>query len=301
MIKKLLFTTLATLTLANGSAVSYVNSIRAKCGLVSLSANSSLSLAAKKHATYVNKNREYSHYESAGVPYYFASTPWNRIVKAGYKTKVVVENITFAERNYKESVDKIMATVYHRLAFLYNQIDSIGYARVGSIFVYDMSNSKIATLCNKHYKNAASIIDSVCPNSSDIIPANLFNSSINAMKRKSKALIIYPYANQKGVPTLGEVETPKFLYRRFGHPISVTFNSGYYKSVKLLKFKLFLDAKEVACKIVSYENDIHNKIRKNTFILAPNARLKRHSTYKVTLKAKANSKVISKVWSFTTR
>jgi len=301
MIKRVLLVALSSITFIYASPLSYINSIRQKSGLMPLSLDSRLSLAAKKHATYVNKTKEFSHYENSTSPYYFASTPWNRIVKAGYRTKVVIENITFSENSYKESIDKLMATVYHRLAFLYNQIDKIGYARVGSIFVYDMSNSKVATLCNKHYKNALSIIDSVCPNSKDIIPANLFNKAMQKIMRRSKDIIVYPYKNQKNVPTLGLEETPKFLYSSFGHPITATFNKGYYNRVRLISFKLFEGSKEVDTKVVDSNNDLHNKIREDTFVLVPLKRLKPHTKYKVVLKAKADGKLKSKSWSFTTR
>ncbi len=301
MVKRFLIALIGCTVFIYSSPLSYINSIRKKSGLMPLSIDSRLALAAKKHATYVYKTKEFSHYENSSSAYYFASTPWNRIVKAGYKTKVVVENITFSENSYKESIDKLMATVYHRLAFLYNQIDKIGYARVGTIFVYDMSNSKIATLCNKHYKNAPSIIDRVCPNSSDIIPANIFYKSMKSMMRRSKDIIVYPYPNQKGVPTLGVEETPKFLYSSFGHPITVTFNKGYYNRVSLISFKLFDGSREVPTQIVDANSDLHNKIREDTFVLVPINRLKRGTTYKVKLKAKVDGKLKTKEWSFTTR
>ena len=286
----------------NASApINYLNHIRQKCGLIPLKENSKLSYAAKKHAEYVDINKEYSHYEINSNPNFFESTPWNRIVKAGYKTKVVVENITFAQKNYKDSINTLMATVYHRLAFLYNQIDEIGYGRSGTIFVYDMSNSKIATLCNKHYKNAPYIIDSVCPNRTDIIPESIFNKNMNRLKRASKSIIVYPYNNQKGVPTLGAEETPKFLYESFGHPISVIFNDAYYRNIRLISFKLYKNGIEVPTKLVTKNNDINNKIRKGTFVLVPINRLSSKTTYKVTLEAKADGKFINKSWRWTTR
>ena len=301
MIKKVFIFLFLVITLSYTSPLNYINSIRQKSGVVALKYSSTLSKAAKKHAIYVYKTKDYSHYEDSSSKYHYASTPWNRIVKAGYKTKVVVENISFVESSFKESINNLMATVYHRLAFLYNQINEIGYARVGSIFVYDMSNSKIATLCNKHYKDAPLVVDSICPNNSDIVPANLFNKEINKIKRASKRVIIYPYSNQKDVPLLGVEETPKFLYHRFGHPISVTFNDYYYKSIKLLSFKLYRGKERVKTKIISAKNDIHKKIRKDTYILVPLHKLKPKTTYKVVLKAKLNGKIKRKVWKFTTK
>jgi hypothetical protein len=121
------------------------------------------------------------------------------------------------------------------------------------------------------------------------------------MMRRSKDIILYPYNNQTNVPTLGAEETPKFLYRKFGFPITATFNKGYYHNVKLLEFKLYCGKKEVNCKIVSSKNDINNKIRKNNYVLVPLNRLKSKTKYKVFLKASVNGKIKTKRWSFTTR
>ncbi len=49
----------------------------------------------------------------------------------------MVENISFGEKSYKESIDKIMATVYHRLAFLDTKVDSLGFTKYKGIYVYD--------------------------------------------------------------------------------------------------------------------------------------------------------------------
>ena len=278
----------------------YINFLRVKAGSFALKYDKTLALAASKHANYINVNSELSHYENSASANYFASTPWNRIKKAGFKTKLVVENISFYEKNYTESINKLMGTVYHRLAFLYLQVDSIGYSKSGRMYVYDMSNSKIAALCNKHYKDAPMVINSICPIDSDIIPKKLFDKAINSMKRRAKSVIIYPYRGQSNVPTLGVEERPKFRYSSFGYPITATFNSYYGSRVNLISFKLFNRGKEVACDIVSSSNDIHNKIRKGTFVLVPLNRLKHSTKYSVELKAKVNGKLKTIKWSFTT-
>jgi len=302
MTKKIISATIFTSILLNAfSPLSYINTLRQKSGASSLKYDSHLSIAAKKHAIYVNKNNEYSHYEVSTSSNYFASTPWSRIVKAGFGTKVVIENISFLNSSYKSSIDQLMATVYHRLAFLYLQIDSIGYANSGKMYVYDMSNSKIAKICAKHIKNAPMIIDSVCPNQSDIVPQSKFNSAINSILKKSKKIIIYPYKNQKNVPLKGTEEAPKFLYRKFGYPITVTFNQYYFKSVKLISLKLYSNGSEINAKLVSKSNDINGKIRDGTFVLVPYKYLRPHTTYKVVLKYVVSGKNKTLSWNFTTK
>lgn len=302
MAKKVLLSTLLTTIIINAfTPLGYINSIREKSGAKKLTYDATLAKAAKKHATYVYKNSEYSHYENSSSLAYFAPTPWSRIVKAGFKTKVVVENISFFNSSYKASIEQLMATVYHRLAFLYLKIDSIGYANVAKMYVYDMSNSKIARICSKHYKNAPMIIDNICPNESDIVPQRKFNIAMNSLLIGAKKIIIYPYSNQNNVPTKGVEEVPKFLYQNFGYPITATFNSYYYRKVRLISFKLFKDGKEVPTKVVSNTNDINNKIRKGTYVLVPLNYLKHNSKYSVVLKADANGKKVVKKWSFTTK
>ena len=301
MKRKFIYLLIITYALLSANTpLEYINYLRVKSGAFPLKYSKILATAALKHAQYIHINNELSHYENSASANYYASTPWNRIKKAGFKTKLVVENISFYEKNYRASVNKLMGTVYHRLAFLYLQIDSIGYAKSNKMYVYDMSNSKIANLCNKHYKDAPMVINNICPKDSDIVPKNLFDKSVNRIKRAAKSLIMYPYKGQKKVPVLGVTETPKFRYNSFGYPITVTFNSAFGSKINLISFKLFKGTNEMATDIVSSNNDIHNKIRKGTFVLVPLNKLKHATTYYVELKAKVNGKLKTIKWNFTT-
>ncbi len=301
MFYKKIFFYLILLTLLNATPLDIINSIRAKSGAAHLKYSQKLALAARKHAIYVHKTQKLGHYEENFSPYFYGNAPWDRVVKAGFGTAVVIENISFYEPDYKASIKKIMGTVYHRLAFLFLQADSIGYASVGHIYVYEMSNSKIAQLCKKHYKNAAMIIDQVCPNSSDIIPETLFKKAMNKIEKAAKAVVIYPYRNQTEVPVKGVEERPKFRYRRFGFPITITFNSSYYKRVSLKSFQLFQGEKEVPGEIVDSVNDIHHKIRRGTYVFVPLNSLLHHKRYRVKVAAVVDGKLKIIKWSFKTR
>ena len=301
MFHKILILSIIFASFIGATPLDSINTIRKKSGASSLVYSKILANAARKHALYVSKNQLLGHYEDNAYPYFYANAPWDRVVKSGFGTAVVVENISFYEPNFDASIVKLMGTVYHRLAFLFLQVDSIGYAKVGKIYVYDLSSQKIASLCRKHFKNAAMIIDRVCPNPKDIIPENLFNSAMRRVKKRAKAVVIYPYRNQKNVPLKGVVESPKFLYTPFGYPITITFNSSYYSNVVLKSFKLYRVSREVAGRIVTHENDIHKKIRKGTFIFAPSRNLAPHSRYrvKVVVAVHGTEKIIE--WGFETR
>ncbi len=298
--KKIFLSTILLITL-NATPLDMLNAIRAKSGASHLKYNSQLAVAAKKHALYVAKTQNLGHYEQDYSPYFYGHAPWDRVVKAGFGTAMVVENISFYEPNFKASIQKIMGTVYHRLAFLFLQADSIGYASAGKIYVYEMSNSKVASLCKKHFKNAAMIIDRVCPNRSDIIPATLFNKAMYKLERRAKSVVIYPYRNQKGVPTRGVEETPKFRYSSFGFPITITFNSSYYKRVSLKSFQLFQGEREIAGEVVDSSSDLHHKIRKGTYVFSPLNSLQHHKQYRAKVVAIVDGKTKVVEWSFETR
>ena len=301
MFYKKIFFYLILLSILNATPLNIINSIRVKSGATHLKYSEKLAFAAKKHAIYIYKTQKLGHYEADYSAYFYGHAPWDRVVKAGFRTAVVVENISFYEPNFKASIEKIMGTVYHRLAFLFLQADSIGYASVGNIYVYDMSNSKIAALCRKHYKNAAMVIDRVCPNSSDIIPETLFNKAMTKIQKAAKAVVIYPYRNQKGVPTKGVEESPKFRYSSFGFPITITFNNSYYKRVSLKSFRLFQGEKEIVGEVVDSSSDLHHKIRKDTYVFAPLNPLQHHKRYRVKVVANVDGKIKVVEWGFETR
>jgi len=134
-------------------AENLVNSERRHCGMLILKENKSLKKAAYNHARYLSFNRGYSHRERKGRRYYTGTTPFDRMVVAGYGTRVGIENISFREKDFPSSVKKLFGTVYHRLAFLDMQIDEIGAASYGRgskrVYVYDMSVSGVADLCRR--------------------------------------------------------------------------------------------------------------------------------------------------------
>lgn len=283
------------------SPLEYINHIRAKSALAPLKYSKVLSKAALKHAKYVFQNRALGHFESSLKPYFFARAPWERIVKAGFKTAVVVENISFYEPSFKASIEKLMATVYHRLAFLSPRVDTIGYGKWGNIYVYDMSNSKIAMLCAKDYNYSGSVVENVCYKKSSTIPQNLFYSAIDRVKSKSKKIVVYPYRNQTNVPLSGVQEQPLLLSKGFGYPVTVTFNNRDHFKVLLKSFKLYRSNQSVASKIFTALNDRNKKIKGNTFVLVPKRHLSPKTKYHVRVTARVNRELKTLDWGFTTR
>ena len=299
---KLIF--LATITgVANANfALDYLNSLRSKSGANYLKYNSILEKAAYKHAKYLALNQELEHFESPSKRAFYGVYPWDRTIKAGYSTKVVVENLSFYEKNFKKSIDKLMGTIYHRLAFLDFRVDNIGFAKYKSRYVYEMSNSKIASICKKNSSSANFGVENLCKDRKEILEQKTYNRAILSTLAKSKKISIYPYRNQKNVPLKLVEERPKFLYGRgYGFGITARFNNYYVNSVSLRSFKLYKGNQEVKSKIVTFSNDIQNKLDKFTFVLVPTSSLKPKTTYKVVLKVKENQKPKTYSWRFTTK
>jgi hypothetical protein len=282
------------------STLNYLNYQRKKSGLAPLKFNYTLKKAALHHAKYLALNDALSHDESPYLKAFYAKYPWDRVIKAGFPTRVVVENISFYEKNYKASIDKLMGTVYHRLAFLDFRVDSIGFAKYNSRYVYEMSNSKIASICKKSF-HAEFGVEGLCRDRSKILEQRVYNKTILSTLAKSKRVSFYPYRNQKNVPTHLVEERPIFLYGEYGFPITVRFNNYYINKVRLKKFALYENNHKVPTKIVHQGNDLEQKLDEHTFVLVPLNPLKRKTKYKVVLQVKEDKRVKNYSWSFRTR
>jgi len=285
-------------------AISKINRIRNLSGLPSLKFDSRLKNSAYRHARYLGVTGESGHYEyNRRSREYFGKSPSSRIVKAGYKTKAVVENISFGERTYSKSIDTLMATIYHRLGFLDFRIDSIGPARAGrrnSVFVYDMSLSKLDNLCRKRFAlNSQKYIYNICSNNSIKIPAPLFYSTISSIEKRASRVVRYPYPNQRFVPSKYRAENPNAIpyIKNAGYPISIVFNPSYYRRVTLKSFRLSKGSQAIRGKILLYGRDRYKKLPKNSFIFIPYSPLSK-GEYRVDFKGIADGRVLHLFWKF---
>jgi len=283
-------------------ALDYINTLRSKSGLKRLQYSPLLEKAARYHAKYLALNNALSHYESRYKPGFFGEYPWDRVIKAGFGTRVAVENISFYERNFKSSIDKLMGTVYHRLAFLDFRVDSIGFSAYKGRYVYDMSNAKIATLCKKKTAQSSYGVEGLCKNPNKTLAQNLYNKAILSTLAKSQKVSLYPYKNQRGVPLRLVEERPIFLYgSNFGFPITARFNNYYLNRVTLRSFELYKNNQKVPSRVVTKSNDLQAKIDDFTFVLVPLAPLQRKTSYKAVLRVKEDGKNRSYSWRFTTK
>ena len=277
-------------------ALAYLNSLRKGAGLIPFTSQKNLILASKNHANYLINNHSIGHYEESNRSGFTGTFASQRIAYSGYHTPLVIENVSSHNRNYKESIDGLMAAIYHRFAFLDFQGDEIGiginqnsYNKHQTAFVYNMSSHALNQLYFKEDKPSKQAL----------------NSALNRYKNKNPKVITYPFDKQEDVPPVffNELPDPLPNHDVSGFPISIAFNQSHFKEIRVLRFELFDKKKRLVkkTKIYNQETDLNKRLNKFSFVLFPLNRLEWNSTYSVTFVAIVDSKMVEKQWSFKTR
>jgi len=139
----------------NQIALDYLNSIRQDTGLIKFNPNKKLDKAAASHANYLLRQQKNGHYEKRGWKGYTGKTPSARVVKAGYASKAVMENVSVNPKTSHQSIDTLFAAIYHRFVFLNFDKDEIG---IGSTVT--KKKRRITSIC----KTFVRIVPTVCLN-----------------------------------------------------------------------------------------------------------------------------------------
>jgi len=300
-------------TLQEQKALEYLNYLRVNAGLVPLLENRYLKEAAKNHANYLVLNGAIGHFEDRNKIGFTGEFGSNRAIYAGYKTSMVIENISSNNFNYKESIDGLMSAIYHRFGFLDFNIDEIGIGvsqnlnnRYQTAFVYDMGSFSLENLCKNENstKEFKTYVVGVCADRSLKIDGSLFTKTLRDNKLKNSKVVIYPFDGQEDIPPAFYDELPDPLpeYSVSGFPISISFNEAFFKSVKLIDFRLFKGKREIVQKVVySKESDPNGRLKRGEFALFPLNRLDWNSKYRVEVKYIADGKTYKKSWHFKTK
>ncbi|WP_292654121.1 CAP domain-containing protein [Nitratifractor sp.] len=288
--------------------VAAVNGVRRSAGMIPLQNNYALSRSAYHHAKYLGRLRRKGHLERPGSAYYTGRTPFDRMVRAGYPSRAGVENISYGDSSYAHSVRILMATLYHRLAFLDFRIDVMGSSeygnRKGRIYVYDMGASSVAKLCSGgSLSGNGSYVYGICADRSRRIPRSRFQKALRSVERRNAGIVLWPPADARNVPTAFVRETPDPIPGIYhaGYPVTVQFNPAYFHRVKLRRFELFDEkGRAVKARILQAVNDPHHKLLPGDFALIPLGRLAPGRRYRVLFEADVDGKRIQKSWSFQT-
>ncbi len=297
------------------SALSYLNGIRQELGLIQFKPNKKLDKAAKSHANYLLRQQKNGHYEKKGWKGYTGKTPSDRVLKAGYTSKFVMENVIVNTKTFDNSIDVLFAAIYHRFVFLNFDKDEIGIGsasskkkrKVISSYVYNIGSEAITKLCNQYYmkQNGFFYMQDLCRDGSVTVPQYLFKEKQNDIRLKNSQLVLYPYPDAKDILPVFYTEHPHPLpgSKVSGYPISVQFNPASYTNVKLKKFRLYnAKGKEIKnCKVLTHSNDKNKRFTKLQFALMPLKRLEYGTTYHVKFEAMADGKKVKKRWKFSTK
>jgi len=294
-------------------ALSYLNKLRIGVGLIPLVTNHKLATSAKNHANYLIQNGIIGHYEEKNKLGYTGEYGSNRAMYSGYKTSMVIENISNNNFSAKESIDGLMGAIYHRFGFLDFHIDEIGIGieqsktnKSQTAFVYDMGSHNLEEICQKKNSiKSGEYAMNICADKSLKIEAKLFNHILDTNRKRNPKVITYPYNGQSDVPPAFYDELPDPLpnYSVSGFPISMSFNDSYFRDINMISFKLFDDkGKEIKDTIIyNHATDPNRRLKKFEFALFPLKRLAWSRKYIVKATYKVNGKIENREWEFKTR
>lgn len=270
-------------------AFEYLNTIRKACGLRPLRFDAKLAKAGLYHQLYIQdiidrKRRYFTHYEDRyNYPsrYYTGLLPWHRAKRFGYMRKRaawVTEVLTFEENTPKDSIQKLLTAIYHRMAIL--RLDAYDAATASDRYTRRIHPHLIANSLDKS----------------------------RFLKALSPKIVVYPFEGQCNVQRYFYGETPDPIpevKKPIGNPVSIIFNDYYMPHPTVLDFKLY-DAKsgiEVpAAKMLSADNDPNKKLKPYEFALFPAKPLRSHREYTAVVRYLSDGlRIKEKRWSFRTR
>ncbi|MBT8344160.1 MAG: CAP domain-containing protein [Sulfurovum sp.] len=294
------------------AGLEYLNSIREHAGLIKLNNNKNLQKAATSHAKYLIQNQHNGHYEKKGKYAFTGATPSQRVIKAGYPSTYIMENLSINTVGYAKSIDNLFSAIYHRFVFLNLDKDEIGFGvastkkkrKIKRAYVYNIGSSRVSKLCKRSFSMANGVyyMKNICKQSSKMVPKLLFEEKIDVIRRKNRDIVLYPYNGQTDIWPAFYNESPDPLpgYKVSGFPISLQFNPAYYKNVKLKSFSLYNeDGKEIKeTMVLQHKNDSNHLFTKFEFALMPLKRLEFSTRYTAFFEAIVDGKRVKKRWSF---
>jgi len=297
---------------AKKTGLEYLNTIREHSGLIKLKNNKNLQKAATSHAKYLIQNQQNGHYQKKGKYAFTGATPSKRVIKAGYPSTFVMENLSVNTVGQLKSIDNLFSAIYHRLVFLNLDKDEIGFGvastkkkrTIKSAYVYDLGSSYISKLCKQSFNMVSGVyyMKNICRESEKMVPKSLFRKKKDEVRRKNRDIILYPYAEQNNVWPAFYNESPDPLpgYKVSGFPVSVQLNPAYYENVTLISFRLYDKNEVVETKTLQHKNDHNHLLTKHEFALMPLKRLEYDRKYSAVFEALADGNKVKKYWSFRT-
>ena len=282
----------------------YLNFLRKEAGEISLKENGYLDKAALNHANYINLNNIIGHYENEGYEGFSGVTPSDRAIAAGYQNRMVLENLSYGDKDINESIDGLFSAIYHRFGFLNEWINEIGIGASDETYVYDMGNSYINELCSEPQKEInESYYQGICANKNLKILVSDLENSKEKVEKLNKKIITWPISNIPVSPVFYDEEPDPLPNQSVsGYPVSVKFNEYYYKNINFLDFKLYDENNnEVQTILLNKDTDPNNKLSNLEFAFFPKNRLNWGSKYTAVFDYEIGGNEKEIKWSFYTK
>ena len=293
----------------------YLNKIRQQAGMLPFTYNEQLAIAAFNHARYLNIHRHGGHGERYGQRGYTGSNHIDRIVRAGYPSRLTGENVSYHTGNndVKASIDGLMSAIYHRFAFLSFKYDEVGIGSVQtpafSTHVYTFGNARKRELCSQQsYTGRGQYVYQVCPDERFRVAPHELSMAETNVASQSVDIVVWPPNRGKDIPPAFYEEDPDPLpgYDVSGYPASISFNPSSFPlaSPVLTRFQVFRAKDNLLLETavqMNASNDGNEKFKPYEHALFPARRLEWGTRYRVEADYRYAEREESLSWEFTTR
>ncbi|MDT8447059.1 MAG: CAP domain-containing protein [bacterium] len=289
---------------AEPEALEQLNEMRRLAGLPPFELAEPLSRAAADQAHYLTLGQRLDHLQDPGDPGFTGETPGQRALVRAWPARAVRENFSRGQSNWPESLEGLMAAIYHRFAFLDPGMDKIGLARSGSgpsgSFVYLMGSALTESLCQNTQLTKTGN-RGVCGGSA-WVSLSLWQEALDSSLAKAPRMVIWPAEGALVPPAFFE-ETPDPLPDRYysGYPVTIAFNPARFKTPPKIEFWKLFDAQgqEVDClPVLNASTDPNQKLNQHQHALFPQDRLKWGGSYQVQVRYRADGLLVERRWGF---
>lgn len=300
---------------AETAAYDYLNQVRQQAGMSAFITNNELAVAARNHARYMHVHHYGGHGEQSGRQGFTGRTHSERALRAGYSSSQTGENVSFhtGNKGYIESIDGLMAAIYHRFAFLSFRYDEVGIGSVQSdaysTHAYNFGNRRKRLLCQQANEQLQGrYYYDVCADPRARIPVQDMQRAEHEVNRQSADIVVWPGDQSKDIPPAFYKEDPDPLpgHDVSGYPISIQFNPTVYTAALpvVTRFQLFRaegDTPVDAIVMLDSQNDPNRKFEANEHALFPRYRLAWGTDYRVEVDYLVGGKSQQHSWQFRTR
>ncbi len=301
------------LTQIRSDGINYLNTLRAHAGMIKFSAEQHLDTSSYNHAHYQMLNNAIGHGETSGNDGYTGASPAERAVYADYLHKTVNESISNGQDTVYQSVDGLIASIYHRFGLLGFDYDEIGIGAdfsdshaYGNAYVYDIGVSQLRVLCAGESSTADHYYYNVCADDTFRIESSQYENAMAENANANPAYVLWPYNGQNdSLPVFFE-ENPDPLpdCSVSGYPVSIQFNPKKSGKIALSSFKIYDEGSNseiTNTTLLDKDSDPNSILSEYEYALFPLDRLAWGGQYRAELFYQEDGTDKQIVWRFSTK